>query len=199
MKHFLIALIFTLSTITIAQEIDSTVVEKDSIIVEEETIPATTTPTSHENKWYYGGTIGFSFWNDYTYIGIYPLVGYKVTPKFSIGGKIGYSYYNYHDTDLSTHNYCGSVFGRYKFIPQIYLHGEFVCFSYENQTNDLETREYGIERNWVLYLLLGCGFSQNVGQNVWAYVEILFDVLQDESSPYEEWEPFISIKVGVGF
>ena len=126
-------------------------------------------------------------------------IGYKITPKFSVGGNIGYSYYNYHDTDLSTHNYCGSVFGRYKFIPQIYLHGEFVCFSYENQTNDLETREYGIERNWVLYLLLGCGFSQNVGQNVWAYVEILFDVLQDESSPYEEWEPFISIGVGVGF
>ena len=84
-------------------------------------------------------------------------------------------------------------------IPQIYLHSEFVYFYYENQTYDLETREFGIERNWVLYLLLGCGFSQNVGQNVWAYVEILFDVLQDESSPYEEWEPFISIKVGVGF
>jgi len=61
MKHLLIALILTLSTITIAQEMDSTVVEKDSIIVEEETIPATTTPTSHENKWYYGGTIDLVF------------------------------------------------------------------------------------------------------------------------------------------
>jgi hypothetical protein len=73
-------------------------------------------------------------------------------------------------------------------IPQIYLHSEFAHFSYENQTYDLETLEYGTERNWILYLLLGGGFSQNVGQNVWAHVEILFDVLQDENLPYEESE-----------
>ena len=104
-------------------------------------------------------------------------------------------YCNYHETDLSTHNYCESIFTRYRLILQIYLHSEFVCFSYENQTYDLETRKHGTERNWVTYLLFGGGFSQNV----WAYVEILFDVLQDENSPYEEWEPFISIGVGVGF
>jgi opacity protein-like surface antigen len=193
MKHFLLALIFTFSSFSIAQAIDSVKAEEE---IKAE-VPQNN-PTG-ESKWYYGGTIGFSFWNDYTYIGIYPLVGYKVTPKFSIGGKIGYSYYNYHDTDLSTHNYGGSVFTRYRVIPQFYLHGEFVYFSYEQQTYDLETREYGTDRNWVPYLLLGGGFSQNVGQNVWAYVEILFDVLQDENSPYEEWEPFISIGVGVGF
>jgi hypothetical protein len=67
-------------------------------------------------------------------------------------------------------------------IPQIYLHGKFVYFYYENQTYDLETRKHGSERNWILSLLLGGGFSQNVGQNVWAYVEILFDVLQGENS-----------------
>ncbi len=199
MKHFVLILLFAFTSLSIAQEIDSTVVEKDSVIVEKETPPETQPTSSAVSKWYYGGTVGFSFWNDYTYIGIYPLVGYKITPKFSIGGKIGYSYYNYHDTDLSTHNYGGSVFTRYRLIPQIYLHGEFVYFSYENQTYDLETREYGTERNWVPYLLLGGGLSQQVGQNVWAYVEVLFDVLQDENSPYEEWEPFISIGVGVGF
>ncbi len=199
MKHFALILLFAFSSFSIAQEIDSTIVEKDSVIVEEQTPPETQPTSPTASKWYYGGTIGFSFWNDYTYIGIYPLVGYKITPKFSIGGKIGYSYYNYHDTDLSTDNYGGSIFTRYRVIPQIYLHGEFVYFSYENQTYDFETKEYGTERNWVPYLLLGGGLSQQVGQNVWAYVEILFDVLQDENSPYDEWEPFISIGVGVGF
>ena len=199
MKHFALILLFAFSSFSIAQEMDSTTVEKDSIIVKEDTQPETQPTSSTVSKWYYGGTVGFSFWNDYTYIGIYPLVGYKVTPKFSIGGKIGYSYYNYHDTDLSTNNYGGSVFTRYRVIPQLYLHGEFVYFSYEEQTYDLQTREYGTERNWVPFILLGGGLSQNIGQNVWAYVEILFDVLQDENSPYEGWEPFISIGVGVGF
>ena len=199
MKHFFLVMLFTSTSLSLAQEIDSTVVKIDSTTVKEETKPETTQPVSKENRWYYGGTIGFSFWNDYTYIGIYPLVGYKITPKFSIGGKIGYSYYNYHDIDLSTNNYGGSVFTRYRVIPQIYLHAEFVYFSYEQQTYDLQTRQYGTERNWVPFILLGGGLSQSVGQNVWAYVEVLFDVLQDDNSPFEDWDPFISIGVGVGF
>jgi len=192
MKHFLLVLFFTFTSLSLAQQIDSATVK-------EETKPETTQPVSKENRWYYGGTVGFSFWNDYTYIGIYPLVGYKVTPQFSIGGKIGYSYYNYHNTDLSTNNYGGSVFTRYRVIPQFYLHAEFVYFSYEQQTYDLQTRQYGTERNWVPFILLGGGLSQSIGQNVWAYVEVLFDVLQDDNSPYENWDPFISIGVGVGF
>ncbi len=94
MKHFALILLFAFSSFAIAQEMDSVKVEKDSIIVEEETQPEAPPTSSSPSKWYYGGTIGFSFWNDYIYIGIYPLVGYKVTPKFSIGGKIGYSYIN---------------------------------------------------------------------------------------------------------
>jgi hypothetical protein len=35
--------------------------------------------------------------------------------------------------------------------------------------------------------------------NTWAYVEVLFDVLQDNNSPYDDWEPFVSVGVGVGF
>jgi len=28
---------------------------------------------------------------------------------------------------------------------------------------------------------------------------LLFDVIQDENSPFEDWEPFYSIGIGVGF
>ena len=41
------------------------------------------------------------------------------------------------------------------------------------------------ERNWVPFLLLGGGFVQHVGPNASVYVEVLFDVLQNENSPYE--------------
>jgi hypothetical protein len=204
MKHCLLALIFTLSTITIAQEMDSTIVEKDSIIVEEENIPATTAPTSHENKWYYGGTVGFNFWGDYFYLGVYPLVGYKVTPKLSLGAKIGYAYISDDRYEpfpaLKTSNYGGSIFSRYRIIPQLYAHAEFAYWSYENISsfNTLENT-YNTERFWVPYLLLGGGFSQNVGPNVWLFAEVLFDVINDENSPYESGDPFISFGVGVGF
>ena len=193
MKHSLLALIFTFSSFSMTQAIDSVKAEQE---IKNE-IPQNT--PAGKSRWYYGGNIGFSFWNDYTYIGIYPLIGYKISPKFSIGGKIGYSYINYTDIDFSTHNYGGSIFTRYRLIPQIYLHGEFVYFSYEQQTFDIAARQTGTERVWVPYLLLGGGFSQNLGPNTWAFVEVLFDVIQDDNSPYDEWEPFVSFGVGVGF
>ena len=155
-------------------------------------------PNPQQSKWYYGGNIGLNFWNDYFYLGVYPLVGYKVTPKFSVGGKLGYAYYSISsDPSFNSHNYGGSLFTRYRIIPQIYLHGEFVYFSYQRQT--LVNQQLVTERLWVPFLLLGGGFSQMVSPNVWAFVEVLFDVLNDNNSPYKEWDPFVSFGVGVGF
>ncbi|NNK01545.1 MAG: hypothetical protein HKP58_14145, partial [Desulfatitalea sp.] len=53
--------------------------------------------------------------------------------------------------------------------------------------------------DWVPFLWLGGGFSQRLGQNTWAFVEVLFDVIQEEKSPYDDWEPVISVGVGMGF
>jgi hypothetical protein len=147
-------------------------------------------PASAQSKVYYGGNIGLNFWNDYFYLGIYPFVGYKVTPKFSVGGKLGYTYYSYNNSDFSSHNYGASIFSRYRVTPQFYVHGEFVYFSY-----DL----IGSERVWVPFLLLGGGYAQMVSPNVWIFVEVLFDVLQDSNSPYKNWDPFVSFGVGAGF
>jgi len=146
-------------------------------------------PNPQQSRWYYGGNVGFNFWNDYFYLTVQPWVGYKVTPKFSVGGKLGYTYYSRNNPDFSSHNYGGSLFTRYRIIPQIYLHGEFVYFSYD----------WVGGRNWVPFLLLGGGFSQMLSPNVWAFVEVLFDVINDENSPYKKWDPFVSFGVGVGF
>ena len=55
------------------------------------------------------------------------------------------------------------------------------------------------DREWIPYLLLGGGLSSRIGANTWGYVEVLFDVLNDEHSPYDKGEPIISAGVGVGF
>ncbi len=164
----------------------------------------TTQPPAAESRWYYGGNIGFSFWNDYFYLGVYPLVGYKVTPKLSLGAKVGYAYISDDRYEpfpaLNTSNYGGSLFSRYRIIPQLYAHAEFAYWSYENISSfNTVNNTYNTERYWVPYLLLGGGFSQNVGPNVWLFAEVLFDVINDENSPYESGEPFISFGAGVGF
>jgi hypothetical protein len=55
------------------------------------------------------------------------------------------------------------------------------------------------DRQWVPFLFLGGGFSQPITKNTWFTAEVLFDVLQNEHSPYKSWEPFFSVGFGVGF
>jgi hypothetical protein len=151
---------------------------------------------SSQNKVYYGGTLGFNFFGDIFRIRIAPMVGYKITPQLSAGIKIGYEYMKdkRYSVEIESHNYGGSVFTRYRVIPQIYFHGEFVYVSYEYQTQGLSS-----QREWVPMLLLGAGFAQSVGGNTYVFAEVLFDVLRDSNSPYEDWDPIISFGASVGF
>ena len=203
MKHFLLILIFAFSSFSFAQPIDSVKTQPvDSVKTEEEikTEVPQNTPAG-ESRWYYGGTVGFNFWGDYFYLSVNPLVGYKVSPKFSVGGKLQYAYINdqrYEGLELISHNYGASIFSRFRPIKQIYLHAEFAYASYEDYTIYYNPYRAESERNWVPFLLLGGGLVQQIGANSAVYVEVLFDVLQNENSPYG-WDPIISIGAGVGF
>jgi hypothetical protein len=144
-----------------------------------------------KTRLYYGGYMNLSF-GTYTAIGIEPLVAYKFTPQFSLGVKLTYEYSNYDISSASS--YGGSLFGRYRVMPRLYVHAEFSEVNYE-----LFYYSGVTHRTWVPFLFLGGGFSQPVSENVWLNTQILFDALQNENSPYERWEPFFSIGFGVGF
>jgi hypothetical protein len=169
----------------------STTAADSTDAVEEVSSPPPAKPASSGSKIYWGGALGFSFWGDYSRIAIEPLVGYKLTPKLSLGAKLRYEYINDRrsGSDYSSHNYGASIFSRYRIVLPLYVHAEFAYMSYD----------YSLGREEVPFLLLGGGYSQPMGKNAWAFVEILFDVIQDENSPYKDWEPFISIGVSVGF
>lgn len=144
-----------------------------------------------KSKMYYGGYLNLSF-GTYTVVGIQPLIGYKFTPQLSAGVQLSYEYSSYGNTSAS--NYGGSLFGRYRVLPQLYTHAEFSAINYQLIYSLGET-----DRVWVPFLYLGGGYSQPISKNVWLNTQVLFDVLQDENSPYESWEPFFSIGIGVGF
>ncbi len=177
-----------------AQEADTTVAPPPQPAPQAQPQPAKKSQPA-ASKVYYGGTVGFSF-GDYFRISVTPWVGYKLTPKFSIGGKIGYEYIEdkRYEQKLTSHNYGGSVFTRYQLHPRIYAHGEFAYISYKYQTANLES-----EREWVPFVLLGGGLIQPLGGRSALIIEVLVDVLQDDNSPYDDWNPFVSIGVGVGF
>lgn len=144
---------------------------------------------------YYGGTLGLSM-GDYFRISVTPFVGYKLKPFLHIGGKATYEYIedSRYSEKMTSSSYGGSIFSRLMPQRNIYLHVEFAEINYEYGVSELETDRY-----WVPFLYVGGGLVKPIGLNASAYVEVLVDVLQDDKSPYEDWAPFISAGVGVGF
>jgi hypothetical protein len=189
MKNIIIFVLITFS-VTFAQQSDTTKISQPPSMYE----------SQKESKIYYGGGIGFSFWGDYFRISIEPMAAYKVTPKLSAGLKLMYEHIN--DTraawDVTYNNYGGSIFSRYRIIPQFYAHVEFAYYNYNKKIGGGEYVEDTIS-NWVPFLLLGGGYTQQVGQNTWLYAQALWDVIQDDKSPYKSGEPWISVGVSVGF
>lgn len=144
---------------------------------------------------YWGGGISVAFW-DYTRIRVEPLVGYRITGSLSAGLKLMGEYLRYEQfgRTVSSINYGGSAFARYRFIEQLYGHAEYGGATYET------VNAQGIEsRIGYPFLLLGGGFVQRTGRRTSLFFEILYDVLQDEDSPNSNGGPFVSIGVAVGF
>lgn len=151
--------------------------------------------SSLKDKMYYGGYVDVTF-GSYTVIGAEPMIGFKLTPKLSAGIKIRYDYVvdKRYAVSQTTSMYGGSIFARYRIIPQLYLHGEYSMYNYELFGLNGES-----DREWVPFLFVGAGYSKNLGRNVWLNAQVLFDVLQSSNSPYNNWEPFYSVGINVGF
>ena len=148
------------------------------------------------SKVYWGGQLGLSF-GSYFRIAVIPMVGYKVTPKFHVGGTVGYAYTKDSRSDVATitsHNFGGSVFTRYLIVRGLYAHTEFAYWSFKNQIENIEG-----DRAWVPFLLVGGGYIQPVSPSAAVFIEVLWDVLEHEDSPFNASDPWISIGVGVGF
>lgn len=150
---------------------------------------------SGEKKIYYGGYVNFSL-GTYTSIGIEPMVGYKIIPRLSVGAKIRYDYIQdkRFEKTYTYSNYGGSLFARLTVIKRLYLHAEYAGYNYERYID-----EDNSDRTWVPYFFVGAGFSQPIGGRASLNAQILFDVLNNENSPYKSWEPFYSVGVSVGF
>ena len=213
---FLFILTLFISVIGFSQTRDTivirdTVVIQKQIVIQEESLVDDQRQTQNQNvkqekpaqkvskfdkrKLYYGGYVNASL-GKYTVLGATPLVGYKLTPKLSVGGQLTYEYVKdkRYSTDYETSNYGISAFSRFRLVPQLYAHVEFSQMNYELHNSTGKS-----DREWVHFLFVGGGYSQPISKNTWFTAQVLFDVINDEDSPYKEWEPYYSVGIGVGF
>ncbi len=150
---------------------------------------------------YFGGGIGATFGSNYSSFRINPLIGYKIIPKLSFGLQFQYEHIKnkYYSSTYTADNYGGSLFARFRVIKPIYVHAEYSMISYENYYQDQGSTDVYSVREMVPFLFLGAGFSKRLAGNSWLNFQVLFDVIQNDKSPYRKGEPFYSVGVGLGF
>ncbi len=187
---YLLTLALLISVVSFAQETDTTQVAQQTA---ENKVPK---PKLDRSRIYYGGYVTMNFSKNYSVIGAQPLVAYKLTPKLSLGGQFSYEYISdkRYNLEQNGSNYGFSIFTRYRVTPRLYAHTEFEMMSYKWFYSDGKD-----ERKWAPMFYVGGGYSQPISKNVWLNAQVLFDVLNHKNSPYNDWEPYFSIGVGVGF
>jgi hypothetical protein len=153
--------------------------------------------TLRERVWF-GGGLGLNL-GTVTAIQVEPMVGYKVdrNGKWSLGLGLNYWYLrdSRYEPALDNAGYGYRYFTRYRFVPQLFGHIEFLHLNTERF--DLIGTSSG--RAWIPHLLAGGGYSQSIGSSSSLTFQILWEVLQDPYSVYRNQGPVISGGIGIGF
>lgn len=129
-----------------------------------------------------GGNLGFNIFNNYLFLDLAPIVGYRITEKLGAGVGVRYSLIRNLTTKQNWSNYGGSVFARYKIIPQIFLHTEFEALRSYNY--DIYSPNYG-DRAMAYMLFAGGGYNSGNNSGLNFSLMLLYDFIDHVNSPYQ--------------
>ncbi len=131
-----------------------------------------------------GGNFGLNF-SSITYINLSPTIGYKLTDQLTAGVGFIYQYVEYdkeiYGFEFKTSTYGGSLFARYRFLENFYATGEFQNLNMD--TYDLNLNQRG--RMNIPILFVGGGYLQSIGGKAYVSLSLLYDVLENRYSPYQ--------------
>jgi hypothetical protein len=148
-----------------------------------------------KSRLYFGGGFGLQF-GSVTLVEISPLVGYKLTPKWSFGISPTYKYYKYKDyysgnSYLATNVWGGSVFSRYDIFQNIFAHIEYESLFYNTKVSG------GLSEMQQYYsFLVGGGYQQQITGNSGMYLLVLWNLNDTPDSPYNN--PIIRVGFNIG-
>lgn len=141
-----------------------------------------------KDKFYFGGNVGAQF-GTFTFVNLAPLVGYKITDRFSIGTQIQYQYFR--DNSIATfesHVFGYSGFARYFFTENLFAHTEYQVLN--------GRFDYSGKRVNIPNLFIGGGYMYPISDNVSFGIVALYEVLRRTYSPYRN--PTINVGVNIG-
>ena len=144
---------------------------------------------------YTGGNVGFQIGNQ-AYAEISPIVGCRITDKFSVGIGLTYQYYRFKSAqfELVSNVYGGKVFGRYFFTDYLFGYGEFEHLNLDAFDFYPQKRRVDVES-----VLAGGGYFQrfNESSNSGIFAMILYNFTESAYTPYSN--PIVRIGFNLGF
>lgn len=135
--------------------------------------------TGSESRFYFGGGGGFSGGTGYYVISVSPLIGYKITDRFSTGLQLTYQYAKFTFTGASVNNYGGGPFLRYNVTQKLFTITQYEFLNYETNFSE--------ERFTFSSWFAGIGYTEPIGDRLAFNITALYNLLYRDgtNSPYE--------------
>lgn len=125
---------------------------------------------------FFGGNFGLQV-GSVTYINLAPIVGYKVTDRYRVGGGINYIYTNYFG--VSDHLVGMRFFQQFFVWKGILTHAEYEFMNYPTGYTNPSGKEIS---NIANAFNLGAGYQQNFGRRAFTNIIILYNVIHDRNN-----------------
>ena len=135
-------------------------------------------------------------------IGIRPMVGYKITPAFSVGPTVGVSYVSQRTQGIGYNGvqYGAGAFTRYRIIPAIFAHAEYYVDRVPFPVSPFELKPGSTNRLVTQYetfsdFLVGLGYQTGGGSSpLGQSIELLYNT----TNPPEGIFPF-NIRISINY
>lgn len=157
-----------------------------------------------DSRIFFGGNIGLSFWTDYAYIELSPLVGYKITHRFWAGGGPKYMYIK-QSTFYQSSIYGIKTFASFAILDKINevtnlglgsisLYAENELLSIEPLYFNSSTYTYYTgERDWYDILLAGFSLRFPLGDRLGFSIIVLWGLTDSADLLYSNPEIRLSV------
>jgi len=145
---------------------------------------------------WFGGGVGLSF-GTVDYVEIQPVVGMTFTERVSGGLSVLYRYRDdgRYSPSISTSDYGGSVFARYRVAPPVFLQAEYEYLDYEFVRFDGSKGRSSYDS-----ALAGIGFWQRTGGRMGIFAVALYNLSYSASDPGPYSDPWVfRAGVSLGF
>lgn len=141
-------------------------------------------------KIYFGGGGGFSAGSNYLNLSVSPLVGYKVTDRFSAGIQATYQFAKFFEARAN--NYGGGPFLRFNITQKFFTYTQYEYMNYGLLAIPPDTGERFDFRSF----FVGLGYTEPIGKHLAFNVTALYNLLYKDGtqSPYRS--PFV-FRVGI--